>query len=83
MEDKEKLLVIFWRDNQKLNRNRLPSKTIRNNDKIKNQFLEKGKGQLADEKLRLVKERIFVSYNDNDIFDFPKCGEEKHKILYL
>lgn len=82
VEDKEKLLVIFWRDNKKLNKNRLPSRTIRNNDKVKNQFLEKGKGQLTDEKLRLIKDRIFVSYNDDDdIFNFPKYDEEKDDSL--
>lgn len=81
VEDKEKLLVIFWRDNKKLNKNRLPSRTIRNNDKIKNQFLEKGKGQLTDEKLRLIKDRIFVSYNDDDIFNFQKYDEEKDDSL--
>ena len=73
VEDKERLLVLFWRDNQRLNKNKLPSRTIRTNNKIKNQFLEKGKGQLTDEKLQLLKERIFVSYNDDDIFNFPKC----------
>ena len=53
VEDKEKLLVIFWRDNKKLNKNRLPSRTIRNNDKVKNQFWKKGKRAINRRKITI------------------------------
>ena len=75
-KDKENLLILFWRDDKKLNENKLPGRTIRNNRKIKRKFLKKGNAEnIDDELLKSIMSRIFISYNSKDIFRFPQYEE--------
>lgn len=77
LHDSGNLLIIFWKDYEHLNDNKLPAKTIRNNNRIKNRFLEIGQGKFTEEELKSAKERIFVKFNDEDMFNFPKYRGDK------
>ena len=78
LQDQENLLVIFWRDYKHLNSNKLPARTIRNNNRVKDKFLKLGNEKFGDDELELVKDRIFVKINDEDIFSFPKYEENEN-----
>ena len=78
LKDKENLLVIYWKDYKHLNSNKLPARTIRNNNRIKDKFLKIGHGKFTDDKLKLIRDRIFVKINDEDIFNFPKYEERRN-----
>lgn len=78
LQNEENLLVIFWRDYKHLNNNKLPARTIRNNNRVKDKFLKLGNEKFGDDELELVKDRIFVKINDEDIFNFPKYEENEN-----
>ena len=78
LQDEENLLVIFWRDYKHLNNNKLPARTIRNNNRVKDKFLKLGNEKFGDDELELVKDRILVKINDEDIFNFPKYEENEN-----
>lgn len=69
--NKNNKLIIYCRGYGEVLKRKIPSKIIRLNNKIKNDFLEKGKGNHKNDTLNEIKSRIFISYNA-DIFNFVK-----------
>lgn len=68
-------LVIFWKGFVDVLNRRLPSTTIRLNEKLRREIFQKGKGINDESYYSKIKDRIMISYNAN-IFSFPKLQEE-------
>lgn len=67
-----KLIIYYKGYKEELNR-KLPVNTIRLNNRLKREILEKGGADMEDPKIDKVKQRIFISFNTN-IFNFKELG---------
>lgn len=70
--DRNKLVIYYKGYEEKLNR-KLPANTIRLNNKLKREILEKGGANMESNNLDKIKQQIFISYNAN-IFNFKEIG---------
>ena len=70
--DNNKLVIYYKGYNDELDR-KLPVNTIRLNNRLKREILEKGGADVKSSNIDKVKERIFISYN-SDIFNFKEIG---------
>ena len=70
--DNNKLVIYYKGYNEELDR-KLPVNTIRLNNRLKREILEKGGADIKSSNIDKVKERIFISYN-SDIFNFKEIG---------
>lgn len=70
--DNNKLVIYYKGYNDELDR-KLPVNTIRLNNRLKWEILEKGGADVKSSNIDKVKERIFISYN-SDIFNFKEIG---------
>ncbi len=70
--DRNKLIIYYKGYKDELHR-KLPVNTIRLNNKLKREILEKGGADMESPDLDKVKQRIFISYNAN-IFNFKEIG---------
>lgn len=70
--DNNKLVIYYKGYNDELDR-KLPVNTIRLNNRLKREILEKGRADVKIPNIDKVKERIFISYN-SDIFNFKEIG---------
>lgn len=68
--NKKNLLIVYWKGLDEKIDKRLPSKIIRLNNQIKQNIINKGKGEFTDE-LNEIQNRILISYN-SEIFSFPR-----------
>ncbi len=66
-------LVIYYKGYKEELDRKLPVNTIRLNNKLKQEILEKGGTDVENLDLDKVKQRIFISYNAN-IFNFKEIG---------
>ena len=85
--NKNNKLIIYYKVFEERMIKRIPSKTIRLNNKIKKEILEKGKANNVDSVVDDIKNRIFISYNTN-IFNFNdikdiSLSEELVLVYYL
>lgn len=67
-------LIIFWKGFEDALKKRLPSKTIRLNEKIKRELFDKGRGKYDESYYEKIKNRMMISYN-SQIFSLPKIKE--------
>lgn len=72
LSDSNKLLIHYKGYEEELNR-KLPIKTIRLNNRLKREILEKGGADMENPNIDKVKNRIFISSNAN-IFNFKEIG---------
>lgn len=70
--DRNKLVIYYKGYKEELNR-MLPVNTIRLNNRLKLEVLEKGGADMDNPNLDKVKQRIFISYNA-DVFNFKEIG---------
>lgn len=70
--DRNKLVIYYKGYKEELNR-MLPVNTIRLNNRLKLEVLEKGGADMDSPNLDKVKQRIFISYNA-DVFNFKEIG---------
>lgn len=66
-------LVIYHKGYEKELNKKLPVNTIRLNNRLKREILEKGGEDMENPSLDKIKQRIFISYNAN-IFNFKEMG---------
>ena len=64
-------LIIFYKGYEEKLQRKNPAITIRLNNRIKKDILQKGGAEMENPNIEKIKERIFISYN-TDIFNFKK-----------
>lgn len=62
-------LIIFYKGYEERLKRKIPADTIRLNNRIKKDILQKGGADIEDPDIEKIKDRIFISYNAN-IFNF-------------
>lgn len=67
-------LIIFWKGFENALEKKLPSKTIRLNERIKRELFNKGRGKYDESYYEKIKNRMMISYNSK-IFSLPKIKE--------
>lgn len=70
-ESEDNKLIIFYKGYEEQLRRKIPATTIRLNNKIKKDILQKGSADIEDPNIEKIKDRIFISYNAN-IFNFKE-----------
>lgn len=67
-------LIIFGKGFENALEKKLPSKTIRLNERIKRELFDKGRGKYDESYYEKIKNRMMISYNSK-IFSLPKIKE--------
>lgn len=75
VSDSDNKLIIYWKGYEEILKKKIPSTTIRLNEKIRRNIFEKGKGKMNDSHYLNIKERIIISYNSS-IFSLTKANEK-------
>lgn len=73
--NKNNKLIIYYKGFEEIMNKKIPSRTIRLNNSIKKDILEKGKTNNVDSVVDDIKNRIFISYNAN-IFNFSDIKDK-------
>ena len=74
IDDSSRKLIIYTREDEALLNRRIPTQIIRERERVRRDFWDKGRGNNAADVYSSISSRLFVVFNSK-IFNFPKCSE--------